>query len=343
MIRESPDDSATLGPEAARHLDGICTRFERAWKRGDRPRIEDFLEGAADSERPALLAELILLELVYRRAIGEDCGAAEYTGRFPGLDPAWLDRAIAAPSAGATDPVARRRPANMWPEGADPSGAADVQARSFGDYRILRSIGEGGMGVVYEAIRESLHNRVALKVIHPRFRASAGYLRRFQTEARSAAQLHHTNIVSVFDYGQHDGVCYYAMQHIDGHSLDEILVEVRRLRSDQGPVKIAPVETGPAANMPGVPASHGAGPGVAGTEAAADPLMRTITQGLMTGQFALGAGVALDPSTEPIAPGVGTRTAGTHDLGFDLRRPQAPSWPPTRDRDRNAGRLRHDG
>src|SRR5262249_57539903 len=92
------------------------------------------------------------------------------------------------------------------------------------------------MGVVYEAIRESLHNRVALKVIHPRFRASAGYLRRFQTEARSAAQLHHTNIVSIFDYGQHDGVCYYAMQYIAGHNLDEILVDVRRLRSNHGPV-----------------------------------------------------------------------------------------------------------
>ena len=89
----------------------------------------------------------------------------------------------------------------------------------LGDYRILRCIGEGGMGVVYEAERESLHSRVALKVMHPRFRASAGYLRRFHNEARSAAQLHHTNIVSVFDYGEHDGVCYYAMQYIAGHGL----------------------------------------------------------------------------------------------------------------------------
>ena len=89
------------------------------------------------------------------------------------------------------------------------------------------------MGVVYEAVRESLKSRVALKVMHPRFRASAGYLRRFHNEARSAAQLHHTNIVWVFDYGEHDGVCYYAMQYIAGHSLDEILIDVRRLRSNQ--------------------------------------------------------------------------------------------------------------
>src|SRR5208337_1336945 len=100
----------------------------------------------------------------------------------------------------------------------------------LGDYRILGCIGMGGMGVVYEAVRESLKSRVALKVMHPRFRASGDYLRRFHNEARSAAQLHHTNIVSVFDYGEHDGVCYYAMQYIAGHSLDQILTDVRRLR-----------------------------------------------------------------------------------------------------------------
>ena len=70
------------------------------------------------------------------------------------------------------------------------------------------------MGVVYEAEHESLKSRVALKVVHPRFRADPKYLRRFHAEARVAAGLHHTNIVSVFDFGDHDGVCYYAMQYI---------------------------------------------------------------------------------------------------------------------------------
>src|SRR5262249_32975375 len=79
---------------------------------------------------------------------------------------------------------------------------------SLGDYRILRRLGAGGMGVVYEAVRESLRSHVALKVMHEQFRNREKYLRRFRTEARSAARLHHTNIVSVFDYGVHDGVCY---------------------------------------------------------------------------------------------------------------------------------------
>ncbi len=81
--------------------------------------------------------------------------------------------------------------------------------------------------MVYEAVRESLRNHVALKVMHPQYRNRPDYLRRFQTEARSAARLHHTNIVSVFDYGEHDGVCYYAMQYIAGQSLDKVLDDIR--------------------------------------------------------------------------------------------------------------------
>ena len=92
-----------------------------------------------------------------------------------------------------------------------------------------RELGRGGMGVVYEAEHESLKNRVALKVMHTRFRDDRTYVRRFRIEARAAAKLHHTNIVPVFDYGEQDGVCYYAMQCIDGVSLERVLEDVRRL------------------------------------------------------------------------------------------------------------------
>ena len=103
MTRDSSFDAAALAPESARHVDEICTRFELAWKRGDRPRIEEYLGDSADAERPALLAELILLELDYRRSFGEDCRAGDYRDRFPGLDPTWLDRAIAASSAASVE------------------------------------------------------------------------------------------------------------------------------------------------------------------------------------------------------------------------------------------------
>jgi eukaryotic-like serine/threonine-protein kinase len=111
-------------------------------------------------------------------------------------------------------------------------GAGSSSPSRLGDYLITRLIGGGGMGLVYEAEHESLKSRVALKVMHPRFRTDSKYLRRFHAEARLAAGLHHTNIVSVFDYGEQDGVCYYAMQYIEGQPLDRVLADVRRLRDD---------------------------------------------------------------------------------------------------------------
>src|SRR5438132_6923864 len=87
----------------------------------------------------------------------------------------------------------------------------------LGPYRIVRPVGRGGMGVVYEAVHTGLEKRVALKVL-PR-ELAADRLDRFLREARTAAALHHTNIVPVFDVGQVDGVPYYAMQFIDGQPL----------------------------------------------------------------------------------------------------------------------------
>jgi serine/threonine protein kinase/WD40 repeat protein len=118
------------------------------------------------------------------------------------------------------------------PTARDSSSAA--QPERLGDYRILRWVGEGGMGVVYEAVRETLGAHVALKVLHPQFRTDATFLQRFRNEARSAAGLHHTHIVSVFDFGEQDGVCYYAMQFIQGQGLDKVLDDVRRQRRRDG-------------------------------------------------------------------------------------------------------------
>ncbi|MEM7558064.1 MAG: serine/threonine-protein kinase, partial [Planctomycetota bacterium] len=98
------------------------------------------------------------------------------------------------------------------------------------DYRIVSRIGEGGMGVVYEAIQESLGRRVALKVLPSALAQDAKYVERFTREAQSAAKLHHTNIVPVFEVGGEDKTLFYAMQFIEGHSLEELRKEVARLR-----------------------------------------------------------------------------------------------------------------
>ncbi len=101
----------------------------------------------------------------------------------------------------------------------------------LGDYRIIREIGRGGMGVVYEAEQVSLGRRVALKVLPRQLLTDPQSHQRFEREARSAARLHHTNIVPVFGVGEHEGQPYYVMQFIQGSGLDEVLKELKRLQA----------------------------------------------------------------------------------------------------------------
>jgi serine/threonine protein kinase/WD40 repeat protein len=120
----------------------------------------------------------------------------------------------------------------------NPSGtAAARRARSaepiperLGDYRIIREVGRGGMGIVYEAVQESLGRHVALKVLSQHRQFGMIQLLRFEREAKAAALLHHTNIVPVFGVGEHEGVHYYAMQYIEGQSLDTVLAEITKIR-----------------------------------------------------------------------------------------------------------------
>jgi hypothetical protein len=100
----------------------------------------------------------------------------------------------------------------------------------LGDYRILREVGRGGMGVVYEAEQISLGRRVALKVLPGHVAGDRRALERFRREAKAAARLHHTNIVPVFEVGRDGDVAYYAMQFIQGQGLDQVINELRRLR-----------------------------------------------------------------------------------------------------------------
>ncbi|MBL8754185.1 MAG: serine/threonine protein kinase, partial [Planctomycetes bacterium] len=90
----------------------------------------------------------------------------------------------------------------------------------LGDFRIVREIGRGGMGVVFEAVQESLGRKVALKVLPQAGLLTGNQLERFRREAQIAAQLHHSNIVPVFGSGESDGYHWYAMQFIVGASLD---------------------------------------------------------------------------------------------------------------------------
>lgn len=105
--------------------------------------------------------------------------------------------------------------------------AEHADERRIGDFRLIRTLGQGGMGVVYEALQISLGRRVALKVLPFAAVLDQRQITRFKNEAQAAAQLNHPHIVPVYAIGVERGVHYYAMQFIDGQSLDRAIAELR--------------------------------------------------------------------------------------------------------------------
>src|SRR5262249_40015696 len=98
----------------------------------------------------------------------------------------------------------------------------------LGEFRIIREIGRGGMGVVYEAEQLSLGRRIALKVLPFAWSLDPRQLHRFKNEARAAAQLHHQDIVPVYAVGCERGVHFFAMQYIEGQTLAGFIRDLRQ-------------------------------------------------------------------------------------------------------------------
>jgi hypothetical protein len=172
--------------------------------------------------------------------------------------------------------------------GTDGPLTADELKLPLGDFRVLREIGRGGMGIVYEAVQLSLGRRVALKVLPLAAALDPKHLQRFKNEAQAAAALHHTNIVPVYAVGSERGVHYYSMQLIDGYSLADLIEHRRQLLGKSAPM------TDPAADQPTEkfgpvrrPIPHSPGPSfvpakgkVAGTTA--KPSFHDVTEAFVT-------------------------------------------------------------
>ena len=206
----------------------VCVTCARSG--GSRRRSTPFrsspMRGKPDDDDPAGRdpVEELAEEFLDRYRRGGRPSLSEYAARLPEraaeireLFPFLLEMEDVRPASSS-----RSRCSATGPDA--PSGEAPDQ---LGDYRIVREIGRGGMGVVYEAEQVSLGRRVALKVLASHLLQDPTQVHRFEREARAAARLHHTNIVPVFGFGQQDGRHYYVMQLIDGQPLDAVLREMR--------------------------------------------------------------------------------------------------------------------
>jgi serine/threonine-protein kinase len=204
-------------PQAQR-IDAICTDFEAAWQTSEPPHLEDWLHEIPDGDWLTLLQELILLEVYYRQQRGAAVGAAEYRQRFPELDEAWLNQAIAA------RPKATDSSQATPDDGAVTCQAATATIRYYGDYELGEEIGRGGMGVVYRGHDPDLDRMLAVKVLLEEHRDNEQLVRRFLEEAHIMGQLQHPGVAPIHELGRlADGRPFFSMRQIQGQTLAELL------------------------------------------------------------------------------------------------------------------------
>ncbi len=197
---------------------------------------------------------------------------------------------------------------------ASPSAPA---LRQVGDYRVIREVGRGGMGVVYEAEQVSLGRRVALKILPGAVAKDGKALERFRREARAAARLHHTNIVPVFEVGQDGDVVFYAMQFIQGQGLEVVIDELARQRRKSGHASAAPIAALAEEQKPGRPGTTQPERIEALAESLRARQVSRMARSLVTGTFAV---EIVDPDRTGSSGGL--TATGAHDS-----QPSAASGP----------------
>ena len=234
----------TLSIEIRQRVLAACERFESAWRAGERPAIERYLEGLGPAERTAAMQGLVALEFKLRREEHDPPTLREYVNRFP------ADATVVAMAfATSNNPPAVDSPANGIPPGPLVDGTEHVLTDSgvgestiavvrchesidlqkvvpvwLGRYQIVRLLGQGSFGSVYLARDGELHRDVAIKVPITRVLAMPGQLEALLAEARLAAGLRHPAIVGVYDVGRDDdGSVFIVLEYVEGTTLADLL------------------------------------------------------------------------------------------------------------------------
>lgn len=185
-----------------------------ATRRNDETRIDLRLPQAGDKQE---LLDRLADEFVERLRGGERPSIQEYQQRYPQLA-ADIEEVLC--SVAMIEDLKKQSeslgsaPANRFDE---------INLERIGDYRILRELGRGGMGIVFEAVHESLGRKVAIKVLPSRVFEGTTALDRFRREAQAAAKLHHSNIVNVFGVGEWEGYHYYVMELVNGRTVADLI------------------------------------------------------------------------------------------------------------------------
>jgi serine/threonine protein kinase len=176
--------------------------------------------GASDDDRDPV--EELAEEFLARRRRGERPAVSDYAVNHPHLADQIRDL---FPALSLLEDLADR-PAGVL----SASPAAGSAPGRLGEYRVLREVGRGGRGIVYEAEQESMGRRVALKVLAARALGDERKVRSFERELSAAARLRHANMVPIVDVGRDGATHYYVMPFIDGVGLDRVLDDLRLLR-----------------------------------------------------------------------------------------------------------------
>lgn len=197
-------DCPTVSFAAEKNHDRLRKEFERAWKDGRNPRIEDWLERVPDDEQLLLFN---LLAKTEKECRPESCSAEELRSRFPAFAE-WIDTIFRDGTDFDVD-LEEERP---------------VQLPNIPGYRVHEHIAFGGMGVVYKAVQIGLDRNVAIKMVRGGSAMRDEDLSRFRVEARAVAGITHPNIVHIHDFGTFEGLPYYTMEYVNGGSLAQKLV-----------------------------------------------------------------------------------------------------------------------
>ncbi len=207
-------------------IDLVADRFERAWKAGQAPAIEDYLAGATGETRGRLFEELLIVERELRSRHGEIPDVEAYRRRFPDLIDV-IDRNFTGPPGSpATEFYAGGAPTSCGAALSRPVTDGTTPAPKAHDprFRVLRHHADGGIGRVSVALDLELHRQVALKELKDQFADDPEFRQRFLREVEVTGRLEHPGVIPVYSLGRDErGRPFYAMRFIEGEDLEEAI------------------------------------------------------------------------------------------------------------------------